>query len=119
LVCDIKNIESIYHHFYGINTDFFGYINKFYSVEPYHYSNEDYFLIFEKDFNSENKFHFNENAKKKFLKYIIGEAIRYNYITARTLFNNDFSKQNIFKKYDNYIRMYYDRTYFKGKHITF
>jgi|GEM_PF-2236477 len=29
-VCDIKNLKSIFHHFYGADTDFFGYIDKFY-----------------------------------------------------------------------------------------
>lgn len=30
-VCDIENIKSIYSHKYGVNTDFNGYIDKFYS----------------------------------------------------------------------------------------
>lgn len=33
LVCDIDNIRSIYHHKYGTNTDFTGYIDKFYSKQ--------------------------------------------------------------------------------------
>lgn len=41
LVCDIKNIENIYHHFYGINTDFQGYIDKFFSIEPFYYDNSE------------------------------------------------------------------------------
>ncbi len=50
LVCDINNIKHIYHHFYGKNVDFFGYINKFYSSEVYEYSNKDYVKYFEEDF---------------------------------------------------------------------
>lgn len=37
-VCDYDNIENIYHHFYGNNTDFKGYITKFSSVQPFIYS---------------------------------------------------------------------------------
>nr|BFF39829.1 hypothetical protein BACY1_16340 [Tenacibaculum mesophilum] len=39
IVADYYNIKSIYHHKYGKNSDFEGYINKF-------YSNEIYFLTF-------------------------------------------------------------------------
>ncbi len=38
VVCDIENIRNIFHHKYGANTDFNGYIDKFYSVEVFKYS---------------------------------------------------------------------------------
>jgi len=37
LVCDIKNIKSVFCHRYGENADFSGYIDKFYSNEIFHY----------------------------------------------------------------------------------
>lgn len=37
-VCDIDNICKIYHHFYGANTSFNGYIKKFSSDRPFRYS---------------------------------------------------------------------------------
>ena len=37
-VCDYNNIKNIYHHVYGENTDFIGYISKFSNIEPFHYS---------------------------------------------------------------------------------
>lgn len=39
LVCDIDNIRNIYSAKYGINVDFNGYIDKFYSKEIYHFNN--------------------------------------------------------------------------------
>ncbi|UWF81440.1 MAG: KAP family P-loop domain [Bacteriophage sp.] len=39
LVCDIDNIRNIYSAKYGINVDFNGYIDKFYSKEVYHFDN--------------------------------------------------------------------------------
>ncbi|WP_148235370.1 P-loop NTPase fold protein [Fluviicola taffensis] len=39
LVCDIENIRSIFHHRYGVNTNFEGYINKYYSTRPYVFEN--------------------------------------------------------------------------------
>ncbi len=38
VVCDIDNIRNVFHHKYGANTDFSGYIDKFYSVEVFKYS---------------------------------------------------------------------------------
>lgn len=38
-VCDIKNLKSTFQHRYGIETDFEGYINKFFSSEVYKYDN--------------------------------------------------------------------------------
>lgn len=37
-VCDYNNIENIYHHVYGENTDFIGYITKFSNRVPFYYS---------------------------------------------------------------------------------
>ena len=41
LLCDFKNIEKIYHHMYGGETDFKGYISKFSAVRPFEYSIRD------------------------------------------------------------------------------
>lgn len=38
IVCDHDNIEKIFHHFYGPETDFKGYINKFSTGKPFYYS---------------------------------------------------------------------------------
>lgn len=40
LVWDINNLKSIYHHKYWEECDFDGYMDKFYSVDVYHYENE-------------------------------------------------------------------------------
>jgi hypothetical protein len=39
-VCDIQNVRNIFHSRYGADTDFNGYIDKFFSREVYHFSNE-------------------------------------------------------------------------------
>lgn len=41
LVCHYENIKSIFHHFYGADTDFVGYISKFSSLPPFKYSLKD------------------------------------------------------------------------------
>lgn len=38
LVSHFQNIKNIFHHFYGAQTDFTGYIHKFSSLAPYEYS---------------------------------------------------------------------------------
>ena len=39
-VCDIQNVRNIFHSRYGADTDFNGYIDKFFSREVYHYNND-------------------------------------------------------------------------------
>ncbi len=39
IVGDIQNIKSIFHHKFGKDTDFVGYFDKFFTVEPYLLSN--------------------------------------------------------------------------------
>ena len=38
LVCHYQNIKNIFHHFYGRDTDFTGYIHKYSPVLPFEYS---------------------------------------------------------------------------------
>lgn len=40
-ICDLANIESIFRHRYGSTADFHGYIDKFYSEEPFKFNNSD------------------------------------------------------------------------------
>ncbi|MGO4820627.1 MULTISPECIES: P-loop NTPase fold protein [unclassified Flavobacterium] len=41
-VCDIENIRKIFHHKYGADVDFSGYIDKFYSIKPFDFDNRKY-----------------------------------------------------------------------------
>ncbi|MFL9834550.1 P-loop NTPase fold protein [Chryseobacterium terrae] len=101
LVCDINNIKHIYHHFYGKNVDFFGYINKFYSSEVYEYSNKNYVKYFEEDFKFNS---FSDPEHLQFIKFIIANGISENIITARQLFNLDFSKNGISEYFNSFWR---------------
>lgn len=52
IVADYYNIKSIYHHKYGKNSDFEGYINKFYSSEIYFLTFYDTLkILLEKDYH--------------------------------------------------------------------
>lgn len=41
-VCDIENIRKMFHHRYGFDVDFSGYIDKFYSISPFDFDNRIY-----------------------------------------------------------------------------
>lgn len=101
LVCDINNIKHIYHHFYGEKVDFFGYINKFYSIAPYEYKNENYSIIFKSKYNSEK---FIDLEEIRLLGFLFSDAISKHFITIRQLFGVDFSKKSISKYYETVIR---------------
>ncbi len=40
IVGDIRNLQSIFHHRYGEQTEFWGYFDKFFTVEPFIFNNE-------------------------------------------------------------------------------
>ena len=40
IVGDIDNLRNIFRHKYGEKTDFWGYFDKFFTVEPYYFDNE-------------------------------------------------------------------------------
>lgn len=44
LVCDLNNIRHIFQHKYGSGVDFSGYIDKFYSIEPFQFNNKKEFI---------------------------------------------------------------------------
>lgn len=40
VVADYANLEHIFHHKYGAETDFSGYVNKFFTIAPYRFDNQ-------------------------------------------------------------------------------
>ena len=40
IVGDIRNLQSIFHHKYGIQTEFWGYFDKFFTVRPHIFNND-------------------------------------------------------------------------------
>lgn len=117
LVCDLNNIESIYHHFYGDQADFFGYINKFYSLDPFYYSNDLYVNFFKANINSTID-NFDTIPYLEFIKQIISDAIEKNHITARLLFTRDYSISNIHQIFSSYEKFNIVVKY-KGKRINY
>lgn len=90
-VCDIENIRNIYAHKYGENVDFKGYIDKFYSYEPYVFENE--LLVKQKIENIlelSNSIIFNDLKDNDYqlfhsLKAILMILLNKKYINLRTL----------------------------------
>lgn len=113
LVCDINNIKHIYHHFYGENVDFFGYINKFYTSEIYKYSNKHYVGYFVKSFNDSHP----QTENINFLGRILSDGISKNIISARQLFQNDFSVEGVSDFYNNLKEQNFT-IYYRNRHIS-
>lgn len=87
-VCDIENIRKIFHHKYGPDVDFSGYIDKFYSIEPFTFNNRKYIkeklgnLLYKINFHSDLAF-FNFDSNTRF--YITVKAIAMSLVEARLL----------------------------------
>lgn len=87
-VCDIENVRKIFHHKYGFDVDFSGYIDKFYSTEPFSFNNRKYVkeklgkLLYKINFNSDLAF-FNFDSNSRF--YVVVKAIAMSLVEARLL----------------------------------
>jgi len=90
IVGDYKNIKKIFHHKYGQDTDFQGYMDKFFSIKPYEYLNTKAILSKLDYFTSQTL-----NLKKErgsfdeqldfLIKYVFLELLNNNLINLREL----------------------------------
>lgn len=67
-VCDIQNIQKMYQHKYGAGVDFAGYINKFYSSQPYNFDSREYLKKHIGNLLSAVPWSMDESLKDKFAK---------------------------------------------------
>lgn len=110
-VCDIENIRKIFHHKYGVDVDFSGYIDKFYSIEPFDFDNRKYVkakvgeLLYKIKIDS-NLRYYNFNDNKRFYnstKSIINTLIDARLLNLRMLLQYPVLKvtENYFGKRQN------------------
>ena len=67
-VCDIHNIHRMYIHKYGVGVDFTGYMNKFYSSEPYEFDSRKHLKKTVGELLSGNPWKMDHSLKEKFEK---------------------------------------------------
>ena len=86
LIADYYNLKSIYHHKYGANTKFSGYIDKFYTSTRYNLSYEDavaqYLDIFFRDVQLQRSDHYG------IVNFVLSILFKNNKISFRTLLKN-------------------------------
>ena len=88
LVCDLDNIRKIYAHKYGATTDFGGYINKYYSTEPFIYDNRHVYdvILNNIDLNSQQT-ELLHSPMYNFFYHIIWAFVNVNCLSLRDLLN--------------------------------
>lgn len=106
IVADYTNLRSIFHHKYGPQTDFSGYMDKFFSVSPYYFDNKKAVLNLVDEIAKSIK---NEepglNAAigdsgyiKLFLRYIFAKTVEGETINLRQLLKSTKFQLSEFKK---------------------
>lgn len=92
LVCDIDNIRNIYAAMYGGNTDFNGYVDKFFSKEIYRFDNaENINGMLSKIINKilvgtwKIDFQYNTHNAPVILRFILNQCIKQDLINLRSL----------------------------------
>ena len=112
LVCDFNNIRNIFHHRYGLEVDFMGYIDKFYSSDIYYFDNTKAITgIIKQIFNSinfdtENAEHLNIFRQFYFQNRFLADLV--NLFLSQGL----ISLRNIIKLYKRNISYHYEKIYF-------
>jgi hypothetical protein len=106
IVADYNNLKSIFHHQYGNDTDFLGYIDKFFTTKPYHFDNKKSILntidiilstIKSSDKNLENSLR--EDGDLQFiLKYFFTQTTSNNIINLRELLKSTKYQLNNLKE---------------------
>lgn len=87
LVCDIHNIQNIFKNKFGIDVDFNGYIDKFYSVEPFYFQNyEQIYKVCESAISNIKVKFLLDKADREFSSFSHNDSI-YNILIA--LIDND------------------------------
>lgn len=110
LICDVANIRSIFHNNYGTETDFTGYIDKFYSIDIFEYNFKpviikslDKFMesVSASDDYVQNHFQSKGGYYIAELTFFLQHFIAYNLVSMRTLIKflkSDFHMPNQYVK---------------------
>ncbi len=87
VVCDVKNIRSIFEHRYGSSVHFEGYFNKFFSTKPFEYDNKKAMTDFvNKLLNRPHTYnHFHSNKYYSSLVFLFELFIENDLLTLRDL----------------------------------
>lgn len=101
-VCDIDNIRNIFHNKYGMNVDFTGYIDKFYSIEIFHFDNKTSMInqldIFDDYFKLKQAF-FEETEYILFVKKTLKDLINSDCLNLRMLLKIPYFQYKTKEKY--------------------
>ncbi|MBK7884954.1 MAG: hypothetical protein IPJ81_15095 [Chitinophagaceae bacterium] len=104
VVCDYNNLKSIFYHKYGIDTDFIGYISKFYNKSFFDYTNSInnlLTLIFQSlNFRLPNNNYYSlaKHSISIDLDDLVYGLYKYNFISLREILN---LKNKVFSKFND------------------
>ncbi|HJV78803.1 MAG TPA: P-loop NTPase fold protein, partial [Paludibacter sp.] len=83
LVCDLNNIRNIFQHKYGSGVDFSGYIDKFYSIEPFQFDNKKEIISRIDNFTETIKRERNNNDYFTISRIVLKMFVEYDLINLR------------------------------------
>lgn len=87
IVCDVNNIKNIFHHKYGQDVDFIGYMDKFFSVDYFDFGNAEAVYSF---IEGKLDLHFSQGLKF-ILNLVLTMALKFDQLTLRQMVKYKFS----------------------------
>lgn len=117
LVCDINNIRNIFHHRYGTDVDFTGYIDKFYSSDIFHFDNKPaLYKVVEVIFNSSTCF-IQQNDNATIIKQLYFNNGFLEMLTADLVISGYVNLRGMLKLYRKQLTYHYDKLIFGGDNV--
>jgi len=113
IVCDFHNIRNLFHHRYGSEIDFMGYIDKFYSSDIYHFDNKKaIFKILGKLFDSILYLVNDEDNKSEISQLYFNNGF-IKATSIQLMERNIISLRNLLKLSNKIISYHYEKIVFK------
>lgn len=119
IVCDINNVRNIFRAKYGVDTDFNGYIDKFYSIEVFHLDNTETLqdIAFEA-FKKSAILAENEQSRRHFQHKLFRDSSFAIDILHLLIANSKISLRALLNRVENCVEIdAYRRLYFSGNDI--
>jgi hypothetical protein len=108
VVCDFQNIRNLFHHRYGVNVDFMGYIDKFFSSDIYFFDNKKAIVKILGNIFDSTSYMLRSNESPDSIKQLYFQNGFIFNITSIFLERNLINLRSILRLYEKYITYHYD-----------
>ena len=117
VVCDFHNIRNLFHHRYGLEVDFIGYIDKFFSSDIYFFDNKNAIINIIGTILNSASFQTRGNEALNVIGQLYFQNGFINNIATLLLERNFISLRSLLRLYGRYIPYHYEEVLIEGDRV--